>query len=188
MKASIIILLLFILLMGNAFHVNAQTDSVKIHSAKKAAIKSAIIPGWGQIYNKQYWKIPIIYAGFGTLAYFINFNQKKYSKYRNAYIIRTDNDITTIDNFDCDNKVTVTEYDTCYTTDNLLTLKDYYRRNRDLTYILTAAMYFLNIIDANVYGHLFHFDISDDLSLYAQPIILYSLNENYTGIKLSFNF
>src|SRR4051812_33367336 len=75
-------------------HPPGATDTVRIlpqkkyHSPKKAALFSAVLPGAGQVYNKKWWKVPIIYAGAGGLAYSFQFNQSKYVKYRNAYKYR----------------------------------------------------------------------------------------------------
>ena len=71
----------------------------KNHSAKKASIYSAIIPGYGQYYNKKYWKIPIVYASIGTAFYIGKWNQNKYLIYKEAFQFRTDQDETTIDEF-----------------------------------------------------------------------------------------
>ena len=109
---------------------------------------SALFPGLGQAYNKKYWKMPVIYAGFGGLGYAIGTTHTKYIIYRDAYIKRVDGDSTTIDDFQL------------YSSDNLFTLQDYYRRNRDLFIIGTAALYVLNIIDASVDAHLFSFNVS----------------------------
>ena len=111
----------------------------QIHSAKKAALLSVAFPGAGQIYNKKYWKLPIIYAGAAGLIYSLQFNHSRYVKYRNAYKYRIDNDATTVDG-----------YVGIYSDDNLNTLQKYYHRYRDLTVIGFAALYALNIIDASV--------------------------------------
>jgi hypothetical protein len=127
--------------------------------ANKAALFSAVIPGTGQIYNKKYWKPPILYAGLIALGYSINFNNKNYQIFKKAYLYRVDGDSTTVDN-----------YETVYPDANaLLVRKDYYRRTRDLMWIILSGVYVLNIIDAYVDGQLSDFDISDDLSMKAQP-------------------
>ena len=158
-----------------------QKDSTttKTHSPKKATIMSAILPGAGQFYNKKYWKIPVIYTGFGGLAYSIIKNQDLYKDYRTALRYRTDDDPNTIDNFQQ------------YSVDGLLQAKNYYRRNMELSYIFTTILYVINIVDAAVDAHLYEFDISDDLSLYLQPSMLdIPSAQNYcvTGLSLTLKF
>jgi hypothetical protein len=135
-------------------------DSVNTNArANKAALFSAILPGAGQFYNKKYWKIPILYAGIVVLGYTIEFNNSNYKTFRKAYLYRMDGDSTTVD-----------DYEKVYPDAEALRVrKDYYRRTRDLLWIITGGVYVLNIIDAYVDGHLSNFDISDDLSLNAQP-------------------
>jgi hypothetical protein len=138
--------------------INTDTLKTELHSPARAAIYSAILPGLGQAYNRKSWKIPVIYAGFAGLGYAIDFNQKKYTIYRQAFVYRLDGDSTTTDNF-------VGKY----SDDNLRVLKDYYRKNRDLSVIGTVLLYAMNIIDAHVDAHLFDFDVSDNLSLRLAP-------------------
>lgn len=149
------------------------------HSPKKAALLSTILPGAGQVYNKKYWKLPIIYAGAAGLAYSFQFNQSRYVKYRDAYKYRIDNDASTTD-----------DYIGIYSDDNLNTLQKYYHRYRDLTVIGFAALYALNIIDASVDAHLFTFDVSDNLSMKVEPTLINTVGmNNYTGgINLRIRF
>lgn len=167
-------------------HLIAKNDSIIIHSPKAATIKSAIIPGWGQLYNKKYWKIPIIYAGFATLGYFSEFNLGKYRTFKNAYLLRIDNDPLTMDVFDVENMESTEIYR--YTNDQLKSLRDDYRRQLELTFILTAGLYVLNIIDACVDAHLFDFNVSDELSFNAYPMLISSNNTTIAGIELKMSF
>ena len=169
---------LFALILISVSIKAQKTDSLNInkHSPQKAALYSAVLPGLGQAYNQKYWKIPIIYAGAGVLTYVGIFNHKYYKQYKTAYIKRIDGDTTTIDN-----------YVNKYTENDLLILKNYYRRNFELTIIISAAVYALNIIDATVDGYLFHFDISDDLSMHINPTMLKNHNTYTPGINLTFN-
>lgn len=158
---------------------SVKTDTVrqKLHSPKRAAIYSAVLPGLGQIYNRKYWKAPIVYAGFGGLGFGFGFNQKYYKIYRDALRLRYDDDPNTIDQF------------TQYSDDDLVTLKNYYQRYRDLCVIGAAALYTLQIIDAAVDAHLFYFDVSDNLSMQFQPGIFPS-NKGMNcsiGIRLGFH-
>jgi len=169
--------------LSSAEIVSIDTVSYKTHSPHKATIYSLILPGLGQAYNKKYWKIPIIYAGFGVFYYFISFNQKEYVKWKDAYYHALVNDGT---------EPPVNEYEELYgsRTDILKDQKDYYRRNRDLTYILTGLWYILNVIDATVDAHLFTWDVDEDLSLRWQPAMhepVYGYKPK-GGLKLTFNF
>lgn len=182
---TLVVIFLFFLFPFKTF---AQTtkiikDTVSIvnlhHSPKKAALYSAVCPGLGQLYNKKYWKIPVIYAGFTTFGYFIVNNSKNYIEYRDAYVFRTDGDSTTIDNYPR------------YTVDNLKYVKNYYRRNLEMTIIFTTAFYILNIIDASVDAHLFTFDVSDDISMFLRPSLT-PINpfspELMAGLKVTVKF
>ena len=112
---------------------------------KKATTLSMICPGAGQIYNRSFWKTPIIVGAFATMAYVIDYNSRGYNRYRRAYQLRTDGNDNTQDEFA--NQSWVTE-------DYLKTLKNNFRRNRDLCIIITAGLYILNVIDAHVDAHL----------------------------------
>lgn len=151
-----------------------QTDTTKFHSPRKASILSAIVPGAGQVYNKKYWKVPIIYASFATGIYFINDNQQKYNTYKNAFLSRSNGEID--------------DYYDVYNESQLITIMDYYERNRDVSYIITAAIYVLNIVDASVDAHLFHYDINEDLSFEWQPTIYVDTYGNKTLFSLKMNF
>lgn len=153
--------------------IEAATDEAvkKIHSPKKATIMSAALPGLGQIYNKKYWKVPIIYGGFAAAGYFLNDNLKQIDRYKTAFQAATDDDPTT-------------ENDTGFSVPQLETLIDQYKTWRDLSYIAIGAIYILNIIDANVDAHLFYFDVSEDLSMNIQPFVTIS-NIPTTGLTLS---
>lgn len=140
---------------------------------------STIIPGLGQVYNKKYWKVPIIYAGIVGLGYAINGNQKKYIQYRNAYKYRIDEDPSTVDDFPK------------YSDENLNTLQKFYHRYRNLSVIGATLLYVMNIVDANVDAHMFTFDVGDDLSLNIQPALINNyanLNQYTTALSISIKF
>ena len=192
---------LLILISGNLFGQGLEVDTTKIkevpvdaeevHSPKKATIYSAVLPGLGQAYNKKYWKIPIIYAGFGTIGYFIGWNNGFYSTYKLAYSDLTDDDPDTDSYLDLE---ATQYYDLDDPTDfnnfksGLSKQQDYYRRNRDLLIIGMVAFYGLNIIDASVDAHLFDFDISEDLTLNWQPAVKTFDKQLVYGVYCTFNF
>lgn len=164
---------------------------VEEHSPRKASVYSAILPGMGQAYNKKYWKIPIIYAGFGALGYFIGWNNKNFNVAKKAYSDLTD----TIPGTDSYLKLKQIIYYDLNKPSDVATLKqgltssqDYFRRNRDLLIIVTAAFYGLNIIDASVDAHFFNFDISDDLTFHWEPVIRQSNNQNIFCVNCSIKF
>jgi len=128
---------------------------------KKAGLYSAIFPGFGQIYNRQYWKVPVVYALLGVAGYFIVTNQSHYQEYRKAYIGRQTNDLST-----------ETANTLLYTTNQLKTLQDGYKRYLDITVLLTGVGYTLQILDAVVFAHLKNFDISKDISMRLQPLAM----------------
>ncbi|WP_252587062.1 DUF5683 domain-containing protein [Solitalea agri] len=129
-----------------------------------AVFRSAVVPGLGQIYNKRYWKLPLVYGGFVALGYGISFNQKYYTEFLNEYIYKTDDDPNT-GNPDYAN---VSEA-------QIIAAKDFYKRNRDLCIIGSVALYAAQVIDAYVDAELSNFDVSDDLSLKIGP----SLNHSF---------
>lgn len=137
---------------------NDSSSTRKPHSPKLATIMSAVVPGAGQVYNRKWWKLPIIYGGFAGLGYAIVFNSNELKAYKDAYLIRIDDDSTNVDQFDG-----------IYTDANLLELQEFHRRNRDFAIVGAFVLYALNIIDANVDAHLFDFDVSEDLSMKVEP-------------------
>ncbi len=139
------------------------TKSEHIHSPKKAAIYSAILPGAGQVYNRKYWKVGVIAAGTGALIYGLNFNQRNFSLFKSELIKRQQN----LGGLDAELSL--------YTDANLNELQDFYRRNRDLTVVGLVLLYALNIIDATVDAHLYDFNVSDDLSMHIKPTMVYSV-------------
>ena len=170
-----------------------ETKTAKPEKTKKltrpatAAIMSACLPGLGQIYNRKWWKVPIVYAGLGGLGYFSYRNFSEYRSYLHAYEYKTG---------DLPEGVTLTDYETQlanrYAESQLQTYKESYRRNFELFTILTAVWYGLNIVDAVVDGHLYTYDISDDLSInvdpYLRPTEMLVPMPQYAQVGLSFKF
>ena len=168
--AVLVAAMVFFFLCSTSCFAQNKEDSIpkKIsvkHSPKKATILSACLPGLGQAYNHKYWKIPIFYAGIGTFGYFAYYTNGLYWNYKNEYVYRVNNP-TGINSFPE------------YSSDQLQVKVDTYRRYRDLSLILMAAMYTLNLVDANVDAHMFTFDVSNNLSLLVAPRLGYS---SFTG-------
>lgn len=145
----------------------ADTTFLDSHSPHKATFYSCVLPGLGQIYNNKYWKVPIIYAGLGGLIYYTGYNNDVYQSYRDKYnekLIYQDNPVG----------------DDPYpnrTAESLANSMDIWRRYRDLCVIGIGILYVANIIDADVDAHLFDYDISEDLSMRLEPVIMPALNQ-----------
>ena len=118
----------------------------------RASMYSAILPGLGQAYNGDYWKIPIFYTGLGACVYCLGFNQRQYDRYRDMYVAYNEG-----------------TYTGNLTVDNIKWYRDQHRRYRDYSIIATILVYALNIIDANVFAHFNTFDVSDDISFNVEP-------------------
>lgn len=123
---------------------------------QRSALLSAIFPGMGQAYNKQYWKVPIIFAGMATFGHFISYNNELYHAFRNAstqLALTGENPFT----------------GTASSSDILARNRDNFRRNRDFLIIIGSVFYLLNIVDAHVSAHLDEFNINDDLAISIKP-------------------
>lgn len=163
----------------------------EVHSPRKAALYSAVLPGLGQAYNRKYWKIPLVYGGFSAFGYYIGWNNGLYQTSRKAYVDLTDGDETTTSYMNL-KQIIYYNLDNPSDVENLrrglLRSQDYYRRNRDLLVILTIAFYGLNIIDASVDAHFFNFDISDDLTFNWQPTLDQLNNKNFLSLNCTIRF
>ena len=137
----------------------------------KATLLSAACPGFGQLYNKKYWKIPIIYGGLGATIYYYAQNNNQYKNYQSEYMSEIDDDPNTINN-------------SGHNAANLITLQDYYRDRRDLSAFFLILLYSLNILDACVDAHLMNYNMNDNLSLYLKPTNL----QDHESISLCLKF
>ena len=141
-------------------------------SPAKAAFYSGIFPGMGQLYNKKYWKIPLVYAAIGTSVYFYSDNNTKYHEFRDVYKRRlagyTDDKYPFLDE------------------DRLIRAQRFYQKNRDLSALIIAAFYVLNIVDANVDAHLMQFNVDDDLSF--QPSYFQNGFDSKPNIGFTLNY
>ncbi|MBK3517440.1 DUF5683 domain-containing protein [Carboxylicivirga marina] len=160
----------------------------KKHSPHKASFYAAILPGLGQAYNKKYWKIPLLYAGIGGVAYGISFNTKYYNKYKSAYrdfIIRDPANKSYLEFIPpgLSEEQIYGEYEQWF-EEALNSKKQYYRRYRDLSYIGMIGIYVIQIVDAAVDAHFYNFDISDDLSMAVQPSMMAPMPGDFAGVGL----
>jgi len=190
MKIPLLFTLLISFLVFPSLHAQTRNDSVYIelpdsvlekqHSPTKATIMSACLPGLGQIYNHKIWKVPIIYAGLGIMAYFIYFNADEYLNYKCAYIE------SSYGNMNGNYSDLVQKY----SKEDLLSAQEYYRRNLEISCIFTAVWYALNILDATVDAHLYTYNISDKLSLKVEPSMQQTgfTLKPATGLRISLHF
>jgi len=129
----------------------------------KVATWLGFIPGLGQVYNKKFWKLPIVYAGFAVTGYFAISNRNEYRKFADAYsckIAQDPDDPETI----CEDPLAEK-----YTADALKSNRDYYRRNMELSFVIMGIWYILQILDATVDAHLYNWEVDENLSVRVQP-------------------
>lgn len=183
-------LLLLVLLLSNPVFSQTQSETEVAEKAqeteekpdysnlpknpKKATILSAILPGAGQVYNGKAWKVPLLYAGFMADFYFIGYNNKRYQTFRTALFAYDAGDQSQFPSLN---------------REALVRNVDYWRQNRDLTILLLAGIYALNLVDANVDAHLSGFDISDDLALKFEPNVgTFAASSTSIGLTLKLQF
>lgn len=186
------------------------SDSLKLRAFKPDPIKvvwmAAIIPGYGQILNRKYWKLPLVYGGFVGFGYAIAWNSIKYNAYKNAYLDinkyntgdenykkQIDKDHTKVSFYQVLPKgYSISTYggtDGGYAAYEsvLKTAQNGYRRYRDLSIILTIGYYALTIVDAYVDAQLYDFDITPNLSMRVQPAVEHNTSGNSFAMQCSFS-
>ena len=139
----------------------------------RAAFYSAVLPGLGQAYNKKYWKIPIVYAAIGTGVYFYVRNTDQLNRYRDAYKRR-------LAGYEDD------EFFGQISNDGLVRAQQQFRRNQELSLLVTLGLYALNIIDANVDAHLLQYNVDENLAI--KPHVKYNELEDATDLGLTVKF
>jgi hypothetical protein len=201
-----IILIVVLQLLLSQLVVNAQ-DTIRIDSVKtkkpvklipmKATMLSAALPGFGQIYNRKYWKVPVVYAGFGAIGYGVVFNTIYFNKFTKAYqdftdkIPETNSYIVLIRGMDPSrydpvlNPNTYNVSDAAWVKDQLLLRVDYYKKYRDLSYIGIAAWYLVCILDANVDASLSDYDIGENINLTFAPVLIPGNYFTSAGMNMS---
>jgi hypothetical protein len=151
----------------------------------RAVWLSALFPGLGQVYNRRYWKLPIIVGGYLGLGYATSWNNGMLNDYQKAYRDIMDSDATTNSYMDFFPPTTKeSDIDKTWLTSLLKSRKDFYRRNRDLCIICMVGVYFLAMVDAYVDASLSHFDITPDLSMDVVPAIIPDTRSRVPGIGL----
>ncbi len=140
-------------------------DTITKHSPRTAAIRSAILPGLGQIYNKKYWKLPIVYGALGTCAGVFIFNLQWYQRTRFAYTTLATNNTADFSKVHPKLQFLINRND----QSTLQYLRNQYRRDIDYSVLFFVLLWGLNVVDATVDAHLKSFDVSPDLSLQFKP-------------------
>lgn len=165
----------------------ASIEKIAINplAPSKAAFFSAVLPGLGQVYNKRYWKVPLVYGAIGGGIYAYSFNNSEYNRFRDAFKSRragfTDDEFFDLNNDGQGPDVSDTA---------LQDAQERFQRDRDLWLLLTIAFYALNIIDANVDAHLKQYNVSEDLAMDIKPFLemnSVSSNANY-GLAMVIKF
>lgn len=156
----------------------AKKDSISSvkHDPRKATLRSAIIPGWGQAYNRQYWKIPIVYGALSIPAATFVYNNNWYHRTKDAYSILVNRGDT----------LSIYPKLKGISAENIQYYRNTFRKDRDYSVLFFALAWALNIADATVFGHLKDFDVSSDLSMHIQPD--YNINTKLPSLGLVFNY
>lgn len=173
-----------------------KIDSVvKRHSPHKAAIRSAILPGWGQIYNKKYWKLPLVYGALGTTAGIFLWNVQNYRDTRFAFQAKYKAALKPYDPArpndpgpfrDSTDYFKIKQSLMPYSQESLRRARDSYRRNVDYSVLFFLLFWGLNVVDATVDAHLKAFDVSPDLSLRFRAGYSELARTNGVGLVLTF--
>jgi len=152
----------------------AVKKDIRKFNPRTATIRSAIAPGLGQIYNKKYWKLPLVWGALGTTAGIYFYNVKNYKLLKQAYIYRINNQDNLVD----------PEY-RALSTESIRSYRNSFRQNVDYSVLFFLLFWGLNVVDATVDAHLKAFDVDDNLSLEIKPG--YSPLANTSGISLVLN-
>ena len=168
--------------------ITVDTAAMRKHDPKKATMRALMFPGLGQIYNRQYWKLPLAYAAVGIPAGFFFYNNAWYKKTRLAY------QIVQSGATDRYGEIDAALFTKDQTTGKLVPLdaeslqyyRNSFRQNRDYSVLYFLLGYALTIVDATVSGHLKEFDVSEDLSMRIEPA--FDVTTRTPGISMAFNF
>lgn len=153
----------------------------------RAVWYAALFPGLGQIYNRKYWKLPIVYGGFAGTFYAYNWNSQFLKDYSQAYLDIMDNDPNTKSYEDIIPSSMLNSYNQDQIKNILKRQKDMFRRNRDLSIISMLGVYLLSVLDAYVDAQLFDFDINPDISMRVEPTIIMPEKSAPQGVGVSWS-
>jgi hypothetical protein len=153
------------------------SNKKKAFDPRKATFRSAVLPGWGQIYNKRYWKLPLVYGALGITGGVYFYNIKTYRALKQAYILRADTISSNDDQIDPRFRN--------ISANGIRSLRNSFRQNIDYSVLFFILFWGLNVVDATVDAHLKAFDVNDELSLQIKPG--YSPLANTSGISLVLN-
>ena len=156
---------------------SVDTAGVKAFNPRIATIRSAIIPGWGQVYNKKYWKLPLVYGALGTTAAIFFYNVKTYRLLKQAYIYKSDKDSSNDKYIDAQFRN--------LSSSSIKTYRNQVRQNVDYSVLFFLFFWGLNVVDATVDANLKAFDVNDNLSLRFSPG--YSPMSNTSGLSFVFD-
>lgn len=156
----------------------AIDTTARQHNPKIATFRSAVLPGWGQAYNKKYWKIPIIYGALGTTGYIFLYNKKTYKLLRQAVILKSDTSTANDDQIDPRFRA--------FSLESIRTARNIYRQNIDYSVLFFLVFWGLNVVDATVDAHLKAFDVSPNISMKITPGVNYLTNS--AGLSFVFTF
>jgi hypothetical protein len=176
--------------------VEMSSPEEEFHSPHRASMFAAVIPGLGQMYNKKYWKVPLLFAGIGGVVYGLTFNSERYTYYRNAYrdfVVQDPSNKSYLEilvNSGISNPEAYLAGKEEWFLRYLDNSKKRFKRYRELSYAGIFALYLVSVIDASIDAHFYYFDISDDLSLQVTPAYMH-LNSNMggaMGLQMVFTF
>lgn len=159
--------------------IKPSSDNFKPLSPARAAFYSAVLPGLGQTFNKKYWKVPIVYGALGSGVYFYHLNNDNYNRARTAYKLRLNEKP---DEFDGLNG------NIFLSKDALKSAQKTYKKDRDLSLLVTVGLYILQIVEASVNAHLLQHNVDSNLSISPQIIHNDVNSKSIVGASVNFNF
>jgi len=168
------------IIAGDEIIVKEEYDPLR---PAKSAFYAAALPGLGQVYNKDYWKLPLVYGALGSTVYGAIFNGNEAERFRDAFKQRLAGQLDEFSTMDEDGNIVNT-----FSDDALINAQDQFRRRRDLFILISAGVYVLQILEANVDAHLSQYDVDDDLTIAPDIYLDQQLTNISYGLKLTYRF